>query len=108
MRLALHFPMRESNRPPVELRVRGLRAGITGGSGCDSGKMSPEAGCEDSGLSVEVWDGAVIPDYVVCFLDFLTQVELGCHYSHRRLRCKPAVAGEPGKLGVAVAGPRLH
>ena len=66
--------------------------------------MSPEAGCEDSGLSVEVWDGAVIPDYVVCFLYLLTQVELGCHYSHRGLWRKPAVAGQPGKLGVAVAG----
>ena len=68
-----------------------------------SGKVLPEAGCEDTGLSVEVWDGAVIPNYVVCFLNLLTEVELGFNYPLCEPRGKPAVAGQAGKLGVAVA-----
>ena len=55
-------------------------------------------------MSVEVGDGAVIPNYVICFLYFSTQVELGGYYSHRRLRRKPALTGEAEKLRVAVAG----
>jgi hypothetical protein len=78
--------------------------GIAGGAACGSGEVSPETGCEDAGLSVEVWDGAVIPNYVVCFLYLLTQVELGCHYFQCRLRRKPTLMGESEKLGVALAG----
>ena len=45
---------------------------VSEGAASGSGEMSPEAGCEDSGLSVEVLDSAVIPNYVICFLCLLT------------------------------------
>ena len=81
----------------------GSATGVAGGAACGSGEVSPEAGCEDAGLSVEVWDGAVIPNYVICFLYFLTLVELGGDYLQGDAGCKPALVREAQKLGVAVA-----
>ena len=78
--------------------------GIADAAAGGSGEVSPEAGCEDAGLSVEVWDGAVIPNYVICFLYFLTQVELGGDYLCGDAGCKPALSREAEKLRVAVAG----
>ena len=40
---------------------------------------------------------------MICFLYLLTQVELGFNYRLRQTRCKPAVAGQAGKLGLAMA-----
>ena len=82
----------------------GSADGIADDAACGSGEVSPEAGCEDAGLSVEVWDGAVIPNYVICFLNFFNQVELSGDYLHGDARCKPTLARETEKLRVAVAG----
>ena len=39
-------------------------------------ETSPEPGCEESDLSVEVGDGAVIPDNVIGLLNFRAEVQL--------------------------------
>ena len=54
--------------------------GLAGASvfkaGFSSGESSPEPGGKEAGLSVEVGDGAVIPDYVVGLLNFGAEVHL--------------------------------
>lgn len=65
--------------------------------------MSLEAGCKDSGLSVEVWDGAVIPDYVIGFLGLLSQLKLGSDYGSCCFGRKSAFMCQPGKLRLAMA-----
>jgi hypothetical protein len=79
-------------------------SGAAESSAAALGETSPEPGCEEAGLAVEVWDGAVIPNYVVGLLNLCAQIELGANYPQGEVRRKPALMREAVELGFMVAG----
>ena len=75
----------------------GFSAGEAGASfagAMGSGEADSEPFGEESGLSVKVSAGAVIPNYVFCFLCLCLDVELSGDYLFCQRGCKPSFSCE--------------